>query len=145
MTRPLRIATGLATVSLIALAGCGSEIEVPKEEKDLRAGAELFNERCSGCHSFEAANSFGSNPDKTPLKYQERTNGPNFNVRKEDKQSVLYAIRNGGFSGAIMPANIVVGDDAELVADFVEEYAGRKPESTDESGSDGFSTGNQGP
>ena len=33
---------------------------------------------------------------------------------------MLFAIRNGGFSGAIMPANIVVGDDAEAVADSVE-------------------------
>ena len=38
---------------------------------------------------------------------------------------MLYAIRNGGFSGAIMPQNIVVGEDAKAVADFVAEYAGR--------------------
>ena len=37
---------------------------------------------------------------------------------------MLYAIRNGGFSGAIMPQNIVVGDEAEAVAEFVAEYAG---------------------
>ena len=39
---------------------------------------------------------------------------------------MLYAIRNGGFSGAIMPQNIVVGDDAQAVADFVGEFAGTK-------------------
>ena len=39
---------------------------------------------------------------------------------------MLFAIRNGGFSGAIMPANIVVGRDAEDVALFVERYAGQK-------------------
>ena len=38
---------------------------------------------------------------------------------------MLYAIRNGGFSGAIMPQNIVVGEDAEAVAEFVAEYAGK--------------------
>ena len=37
-----------------------------------------------------------------------------------------YAIRNGGFSGAIMPANIVVGDDADKVAEFLAEYSGRE-------------------
>ena len=37
---------------------------------------------------------------------------------------MLYAIRNGGFSGAIMPENIVVGQDAEDVADFLSKYAG---------------------
>jgi mono/diheme cytochrome c family protein len=38
--------------------------------------------------------------------------------------SVLYAIRNGGFSGAIMPENIVVGKDADDVAAFLAKYAG---------------------
>ena len=46
---------------------------------------------------------------KRQLQGGERTNGPNFNVRKESRDDVLFAIRNGGFSGAIMPANIVVG------------------------------------
>ncbi len=40
--------------------------------------------------------------------------------------NVLYAIRNGGYSGAIMPQNIVVGEDAQAVAEFVAEYAGRR-------------------
>ena len=40
------------------------------------------------------------------------------------RDDVLFAIRNGGFSGAIMPANIVIGQDAEAVADFVAEYSG---------------------
>ena len=37
---------------------------------------------------------------------------------------MLYAIRNGGFSGAIMPQNIVVGEDAQAVAEFVAKYSG---------------------
>jgi hypothetical protein len=37
---------------------------------------------------------------------------------------VLYAIRNGGFTGAIMPQNIVVGDEADAVAAFVAASAG---------------------
>jgi hypothetical protein len=56
---------------------------------------------------------------------RERTDGPNFNTRPEQKDAVLYAIRNGGFSGAIMPENIVVGDEAEKVAEFLSKYAGR--------------------
>ena len=55
----------------------------------------------------------------------EKTNGPNFNVRKENEDDILFAIRNGGFSGAIMPANIAVGQDAEDIATFLEKYAGR--------------------
>ena len=44
---------------------------------------------------------------------RERTDGPNFNIRRECVEHVLYAIRNGGFSGAIMPQNIVVGEAGE--------------------------------
>ena len=40
-------------------------------------------------------------------------------MRQETPDNVLYAIRNGGFSGAIMPENIVVGKDAEDVAAFL--------------------------
>jgi hypothetical protein len=38
---------------------------------------------------------------------------------------VLYAIENGGFSGAYMPQNVVVGKDAMAVAEFVATYSGR--------------------
>ena len=55
----------------------------------------------------------------------ERTNGPNFNVRKVNRDDALFAIRNGGFSGAIMPANIVTGRDADAVADFLDKYSGK--------------------
>ena len=55
--------------------------------------------------------------------------GPNLNNRRETKDQVLYAIRNGGFSGAIMPQNMVVGKDAEAVAEFVSKYAGKSAKS----------------
>ena len=73
------------------------------------------------------ANSYGSKPPGQ-LEAGERTNGPNFNVRRVKREDVLFAIRNGGFSGAIMPANIVVGRDAEQVADFLARYSGTKPQ-----------------
>ena len=109
---------------------------MPKNEQTARRGAELFYERCSGCHSIDAANSYGS---KAPGQLQggERTNGPNFNVRKESKDDVLFAIRNGGFSGAIMPANIVVGHDAEAVADFLSKYSGEQAQGTNDPTSSG--------
>ena len=55
-----------------------------------------------------------------------KTNGPNFNIRKENDEQVLYAIRNGGFSGAIMPENIVVGEDAQAIAAFLAKYSGHQ-------------------
>ena len=38
---------------------------------------------------------------------------------------MLYAIENGGFSSGPMPQDIVVGEEAEKVADFVAKYSGR--------------------
>ena len=55
---------------------------------------------------------------------RELKDGPNFDQRKETKDQVLYAIENGGFSSGPMPQDIVVGEDAEKVADFVAKYSG---------------------
>jgi mono/diheme cytochrome c family protein len=128
VSRPIAILCAAAVAAVAA--GCGGEIEVPEDQTVNRQGAELFYERCSGCHSLDAANSYGS---KAPgdLQGGERTNGPNFNVRKESRDDVLFAIRNGGFSGAIMPANIVVGEEAEAVADFLAEYSGSESGTND--------------
>jgi mono/diheme cytochrome c family protein len=98
----------------------------PAELRQVRHGAVLFAQRCSGCHTLYAAGTHGS---ATSIKYRLRTNGPNFNVRKEQYEQVLYAIRNGGFSGAIMPQNVVVGHDAVDVAKFLSRYAGTKAKS----------------
>jgi mono/diheme cytochrome c family protein len=141
MPRPALAA--VCAAALVALAGCGErKIEVPKKDAMLHRGAVLFNERCSGCHTLEAANARGSAPEGVVGK-SERTDGPNFNIRKENRDDVLFAIRNGGFSGAIMPANIVVGRDAQAVALFVERYAGKKapPASGVKSGSPTGSSG----
>jgi len=130
----------LCLVAVAALAACGKSIKVPDSQPRLQAGAELFNMRCSGCHTLDAAATSGSK-SKREIKGGERTNGPNFNVRKEQKQDVLFAIRNGGFSGAIMPANIVVGDDAQKVAEFLHAYAGKGGESSSSSNGQSGSSG----
>jgi mono/diheme cytochrome c family protein len=121
VVRPVAI---LCLLGAALTAGCGGEIEVPESETTAHRGAVLFNERCSGCHSLEAANAYGSKPSGE-IQGGERTNGPDFNIRTESRDDVLFAIRNGGFSGQIMPANVVVGEDAQAVADFVAEYSGK--------------------
>ncbi|MBJ7347788.1 MAG: c-type cytochrome [Thermoleophilaceae bacterium] len=88
------------------------------------AGAVLFAERCAGCHTLTAAGTQGSKPTNE-INAKDRTNGPNFDQRHVDYEDALAAIRGGGFSGAIMPGNIVTGDDAEAVARFVDKYSGK--------------------
>lgn len=112
--------------ALLALAGglvaCGEQGISVSKSSPYHRGAVLFRDHCSGCHTLAAVGAQGS---ATSIKDRVRTNGPNFNIRKENVQQVLYAIRNGGFSGAIMPENIVVGDDARDVARFLAAYSGK--------------------
>lgn len=117
--------------------GCGGEVNTDDQS---RPAAVLFEQRCSGCHSLDAANAYGSKPEGQ-LAGGERTNGPNFNVRKVGRDDALFAIRNGGFSGAIMPANIVVGPEAEAVAAFLAKYSGKESESQDDVVAPGQGTG----
>src|SRR5438477_9760029 len=82
MSRPAAV---LACAALVVLAGCGSgKIEVPKQDAVLHRGAVLFNERCSGCHTLQAADARGSRPTGQ-VKNSERTDGPNFDIRKENR------------------------------------------------------------
>jgi mono/diheme cytochrome c family protein len=105
----------------LALGACGSQgIGVAKTNSSYR-GAVLFRDHCSGCHTLSVVGAQGS---ATSIKNRVRTNGPNFNIRKENVEQVLYAIRNGGFSGAIMPENIVLGGDAQSIAAFLAKYSG---------------------
>ncbi len=118
--RVRRLLILLALPAALATAGCGEEaIEVSKSDP-LYRGAEIFNERCAGCHTFKAAGAEGSATGFD----SERKDGPNFNQRKEQYEDVLYAIQNGGFSSGPMPQNIVTGDDAEYVACFVASFSG---------------------
>jgi mono/diheme cytochrome c family protein len=115
-----------ASIPLVAVAaGCGTQkVSVPRSRPALYHGAVLFEQRCSGCHTLSYAATHGS---ARSVQSAEFNNGPNFNVRCERPIArVLYAIENGGFSGAIMPQNVVIGQDAIDVANFVATYAGRQ-------------------
>jgi mono/diheme cytochrome c family protein len=127
MSRAFKVLLALgAMVAVAALASaCGTEqIKVAKSTGPLYTGAVLFNQRCAGCHTLSYAATHGSAARVQTAQYN---NGPNFDVRCERPVTrVLYAIENGGFSGAIMPQNVVVGQDAVDVAKFVATYAGRQ-------------------
>jgi mono/diheme cytochrome c family protein len=131
MSRRRPVLALIGSAAAVALAvGCGTEVNDIKQpgklpthgiEASLQPGAKLFVERCSACHNLGIV---GAEGGALNIKNRERVDGPNFNVRKEDRDSVLYAIRNGGFSGAIMPQDIVVGKEADEVAAFLAKYAG---------------------
>ena len=122
---PRRVLLAAAVVSAgLALAACGSEgIQLEEgESPSIVAGAQIFSDKCAGCHTLEAVGSEGS---AVNVRDRERIDGPNFNVREEEYEQILYAIQNGGYSGAIMPENIVTGEEARNVSEFLAKYAGR--------------------
>jgi mono/diheme cytochrome c family protein len=116
------IATAVAALgTAAALSACGTQgIQLSRSNPDY-AGAVIFRDHCSGCHTLAVVGAEGSAqsvPDRV------KTNAPNFDFRKENVAQVLYAIRNGGFSGEVMPQNVVVGKQAQEVAEFLAKYAG---------------------
>jgi len=120
----LALITALAAFAALGLSACGfgeEGVSVSKDDPD-HGGAVLFATHCSGCHTLSAAGTQGSGNRGV------RTQGPNLDQRTESYDDALFAIQNGGFSGAIMPQNIVVGDEAEAVARFVAKYAGNEAE-----------------
>jgi len=118
------IAAVIAAALGISACGFGEEGLAVKQDNSNYNGAVLFATHCSGCHTLSAAGTQGSG------NRGERTQGPNLNQREESYEDVIFAIQNGGFSGAIMPQNIVVGKEAEEVANFVAKYAGQEAESS---------------
>jgi mono/diheme cytochrome c family protein len=119
--RPLLLVLGAVAVAG-ATAACGSERITVPHSSPYYQGAVIFSQHCSGCHTLTAAGTRGS-----PANIRNATSisGPDFDQRCERPVTrVLYAIENGGFSGAYMPQNVVVGQQAREVAEFVAHYAG---------------------
>ncbi len=113
----------MIVVVALSLGACGTNGVETAQDDPLYQGAVIFNQRCSGCHTFDDAGTEGSAVKANSREYKD---GPNFNERKEDYDSVLYAIRNGGFSSGPMPQNIAVGREAELVACYVATNSGKQ-------------------
>jgi hypothetical protein len=123
MTRARRVL--LIAASLAATAGgivaCGEEGVSSSLTPEQRHAAQIFTERCSGCHTLSVAGTQGS---ATNVRTREYKDGPNFDQRKVTENCALYAIRNGGFSSGPMPQDIVTGDDAVALAKFLAEKSG---------------------
>lgn len=117
--RPLFV-TAIAALIALSLGACGTETNSVPHGSVHRPGADLFATHCAGCHTLTPAGTQGTGNRGL------RTQGPNLDQRSETYADALFAIRNGGFSGAIMPENIVVGGDARNIAEFLAHYSGRQ-------------------
>ena len=130
--RPFLTLTAVLAAGLL-LAACGTEkISVSDSDPDYK-GAELFSQRCGGCHTLTPAGTQGSDARSV------RAQGPNLDQRVRVEGDVLFAIRNGGYSGAIMPQNIVTGADASRSPTSSRSTRARRPVSSPRPGATGTS------
>ena len=115
---PLAALAVAATAALVG-AGCGSD-----EPADLARGQELFTQRCGACHILENAGTKG-------------VQGPNLDLAfKESLDDGLGRSTIAGVveqqidlpQGGEMPANIVNGQDARDVAEYVASAIGKPAE-----------------
>jgi mono/diheme cytochrome c family protein len=81
-----------------------------------KEGRQLFGERCGNCHTLKAANAVAQV-------------GPNLDDLRPPKNLVLNAIEEGRARGnGNMAADLVEGEDAEHVAEFVAKAVGQSGE-----------------
>jgi len=124
------VAFGLAVVVLgvgvpvaVVSAVTSNESNIP--EADVAAlteaeknGRALFGDRCSNCHTLEAANAVAQV-------------GPNLDQLRPPKPLVLDAIENGRARGnGQMAADLFEGEDADDVASFVAKAVGQDPQAS---------------
>ncbi len=114
-----RISTFFVTLLVLSLvaAACsapgGSNLNEQSEPPDEDKGRALFQKSCRACHSLADAKAAG-------------VFGPDLDLLQPDAERVREQIAEGGGG---MPDDLLDGEDADLVARYVAEVAGRGLES----------------
>ena len=108
--RATRLFVTLGAAGLMGFAGCGGDDEPAERTGQAASGdpKQVFASTCGGCHTLSAAGTSGSI-------------GPNLDELKPDAARVEAAIKTGPSS---MPENLLAGEDAKSVAQYVAENAG---------------------
>jgi mono/diheme cytochrome c family protein len=114
----LVIVLGLAVPALViadrkAGEGATGQLATVKPSATVKQGKTLFRSTCWSCHTLAAAGARGNT-------------GPNLDqVGTMTKQRVLNAIKNGGTGQGRMPKNLLQGEEADAVAQYVSQVAGK--------------------
>lgn len=106
---------GVAVPGLtFALSGDGSDGPASLELNAIQTeGRELYAENCATCHTLSASNAVGRV-------------GPNLDVLRPNVELTLDAIAKGRARGAgQMPAELLQGERARAVAQYIDLVAGR--------------------
>ncbi|MBO0959073.1 cytochrome c [Neobacillus sp. MM2021_6] len=104
----------LGTSLVMGLAACGGGDDDTSKDKDnggtdttetASAGdaQKIYDQKCSSCHGGDLKGAMGPDLTKVGSRYS--------------KDEILDILKNGKSGG--MPANVVTGDDADKVADWL--------------------------
>jgi cbb3-type cytochrome c oxidase subunit III len=108
----------LSVAAALSLSACGTG-GLPSASGDQQNGAQLFTQKCGGCHQLQAAGTQGNiGPNLDAAFAADREQGFPENTISS---VVLDQIR---LASAPMPRNLVKGQDAVDVADYVAATAG---------------------
>lgn len=129
MTRSRFVIFGLVVLLLgvgipaLAISRSGSSGAEPAVPSSLDTGKELFVTNCGACHTLEEAGTDGVvGPNLDELLAPPSPTPPQPSTIKP---RVLTAINNG-IAGR-MPKGVLTGQQAEQVADYVSQVAGKGP------------------
>ena len=112
----------LLSLAAVALTGCGAG-GTANENADTSQGKLLFTQKCGSCHTLKEAGTKGStgNPAGGPNLDEAftgaRTDGfPESAIANTVREQIKFAV-------APMPRNLVKGDDADAVAQYIATVA----------------------
>ena len=92
-----------------------SNLKNEKPTETAAEGRQLFKQTCATCHSLAAINARG-------------VTGPNLDeIGQVTKERIVTAIKNGGTGQGRMPAELLQGENAEAVGEYLAEVAGTGP------------------
>jgi mono/diheme cytochrome c family protein len=131
-TRSGRSRTSRATYVVAALtagllaAGCGAVKHMTPEDGSVEAGKPLFKQHCASCHVLadaDAAGTLGPNLD-AHFSVLRKQGFDESTMRDVVRGQIAYPETETAEGGPGMPANLVEGQQARDVADYVAVCAG---------------------
>jgi cbb3-type cytochrome c oxidase subunit III len=130
VSRSNRRVLAIALVALAALVllgtGCGETVGYTEATGDKANGKVLFTEKCGGCHTLADAGTTGTiGPNLDDAFADSRRSGLGESTFIQVvRDSIAYPIVETSTGAPGMPANIVEGQDAIDVANYVASVAG---------------------
>ena len=114
-----------ALITVLAATGCGTTGLSEEGTGDTTRGKELFKEKCGQCHVLADARTPGViGPNLDDAFRQARADGlGEGTIRSVVRGQISYPVEDPPTGATGMPADIVTGDDAESVAEYVASVA----------------------